>query len=372
MPDIVQASSTRPARRFALIRSAASLLFVLCALAVSGNAAASRTPQRHAESVLAVGQLSETSWLVAGLSRPRGQTFELTPEPWRALLERYLEPWRNHTPEWRSFARGAYGPLRRAWLPTLCWSNEACVTELAAPPVELEPAEALSAPAPLAPLLLPPWAFSPTPVLSAVPEPELLAVRARTPCPAWKAPRPVTVFRYAGEVERVTLTNCNGAIDSDTLERLSVLARPAGADRPSLPLPSEPDGEAGEWTNQVRLLHPRLVWLLSEIARAFPGHPLVIMSGYRRNAHSGLHGKAQALDLYVRGVSNEALFAVCRQQHDAGCGFYPNNQFVHVDVRPFGTGHVAWIDVSGPGEPSRYVDGWPDVLPAGVGWLGGG
>ena len=33
------------------------------------------------------------------------------------------------------------------------------------------------------------------------------------------------------------------------------------------------------------------------------------------------------------GVPNEQVFAVCRRLSDVGCGFYPNNRFVHVDVR---------------------------------------
>jgi hypothetical protein len=32
---------------------------------------------------------------------------------------------------------------------------------------------------------------------------------------------------------------------------------------------------------------------------------------------------------------------------------------VHVDVRDPGTGHVAWIDASGPGESPQYVATWP-------------
>jgi hypothetical protein len=29
-----------------------------------------------------------------------------------------------------------------------------------------------------------------------------------------------------------------------------------------------------------------------------------------------------------------------------------------------------WVDVSEPGTPSKYVDGWPGVLEPGAGWLG--
>lgn len=291
--------------------------------------------------MLPLGPASETSWLVGGLAY--GQTYELTPEPWRAFLERFLEPYRNHTPDWRAYYRGAYGPVHARWLPELTWA------------AEFDPIAVASA-------------FVPALV---APEPELLAVAKRRPCPRWKAPQSLLVLRYAGERERLTLTDCDGALDTDALDRLSVLARPAGAARPALPLPLEPDGDGGEWTDEVRLLHPRLAWALSEIGKAFPGHALVLMSGYRRDGHSGLHGKGRALDLYVQDVPNEALFAACRRLRDAGCGYYPNNRFVHVDVRPFGTHHVLWVDDSAPGAPSHYVDGWPGVLPPGVAWLGG-
>ena len=65
------------------------------------------------------------------------------------------------------------------------------------------------------------------------------------------------------------------------------------------------------------------------------------------------------------GVPNAALFRFCRTLDDVGCGFYPNSKFVHVDVRRPGAGRVFWIDISGPGEPSEYVDSWPGVVESG-------
>ena len=172
------------------------------------------------------------------------------------------------------------------------------------------------------------------------PEPELFPFTRARPCPRWRAPRPVTVLRYAGERERLTLFDCDGAIAPDVIDRLSSLARPPGTPRPALPLPDEPSENAtgGEWTPGVRLLDPRLVWVLGKIAEAFPDRPIVIMSGYRPDAHSSLHRSGRALDLAVQGVSNEDLFRTCRRLSNVGCGYYPNGAFVHFDV--------------GPGEPS--------------------
>jgi hypothetical protein len=71
----------------------------------------------------------------------------------------------------------------------------------------------------------------------------------------------------------------------------------------------------------------------------------------------------------VHGVRNEDVFKFCRSLRDVGCGFYPNSKFVHLDVRRAHTGKAMWIDVSAPGEPSRYVDSWPGVVESGaMGW----
>ena len=266
------------------------------------------------------------TWLSLGLES--NARFRLDPAPTLAVLGRYLRPWENHTPEWRSFFEGPYGFTRAVPL-ALTWRLSP----------ELEPAT-------------PPVTMS-------------------RPCPRWRRPRPLTILRYAGESETLSLFDCDGAVAPEVIDRLSVLARAPESSRPELPLPEEAESErAGEWLPGVHLLDPRLTWVLGEIQSAFPRKAIVIMSGYRPDAHTSFHKRGKALDLYVQGVPNEELFAVCRTLRDAGCGYYPNNVFVHVDVRPYGTSRVTWVDVSNPGEISRYVDGWPGVLEPGIAWLG--
>jgi hypothetical protein len=41
----------------------------------------------------------------------------------------------------------------------------------------------------------------------------------------------------------------------------------------------------------------------------------------------------------------------CRTLRNAGCGYYPNSTFVHMDVRDT---KAFWVDLSRPGEPPRY------------------
>jgi hypothetical protein len=270
---------------------------------------------------------SETSWLSGGFDRFR--RVRLAPGPTLSLIGRYQHPWENHTPEWRSFFEGRYG-FASVPTPELTWRLPEAFLPLSVPVV-----------------------------LTRV-------------CPRWKAPKPLTVARYAGEAERLPLFDCDGAIAPEVIDRLSVLARAPDSPRPELPLPEVPEGdEPGEWTPGLKLLDPRLVWVLGELEEAFPGRRVVIMSGYRPHAHTSFHQRGKALDLYVDGVANEDLYAVCRTLRDVGCGYYPNNHFVHIDVRTYGTGNVTWVDVSDPGTPSRYVDGWPGVVAPGVAWLGG-
>lgn len=186
---------------------------------------------------------------------------------------------------------------------------------------------------------------------------------------SWRSDEPseckrteVSFLRYGAEADRFMLLACDGSVEADAVDRLSVMARPIGGDRPTLPLPDEPeDLPNGEWVPSIKLVHPRLVWLVQQIANGFPGRTIYIVSGYRPGPHEGMHGDARALDVSVMGVANERVYKLCRKQRDAGCGYYPNHNFVHVDVRPPGSGGSYWIDVSRPGERSEYVDSWPGV-----------
>jgi len=275
------------------------------------------------------GGVSETAWLTSGLELETRKRYRLAPEPTLALLGRYLRPWENHTPEWRAYREGPYGMLPA---PSLSWR------------------------------------------LTSAPEPQSLPVLVSRPCPRWAAPPALTIVRYAGEEEeRFAFFDCEGGIAPDVIDRLSILARAPGTPRPELPLPDAPEsGRAGEWLPGIHLVDPRLVWALGKLGQAFPGRRIVIMSGYRPDAHTSQHRRGRALDLYVDGVDNAVLFAECRKLRDVGCGYYPNNVFLHLDVRPFGTQRVGWVDVSMPGAPSRYVDGWEGVLAPGEGWMGKG
>ncbi len=207
--------------------------------------------------------------------------------------------------------------------------------------------------------------------------PELLPGVTPRPVPScWRSHAPLV--RYTGELESLYLLECDGAASVDALERVSLLMRPAESepqqessleDRLVGAAVSASSSEplSGEWLPHLRLTPPRMLWLLEKLHDAFPRHFIVFMSGYRPGPHNGLHAEAKAIDLRIDGVPNEDVYRYCRTLTDVGCGFYPNNLFVHVDLRKRGAGHPYWIDISAPGKPSEYVDRWPGVEDGTVG-----
>ncbi len=108
--------------------------------------------------------------------------------------------------------------------------------------------------------------------------------------------------------------------------------------------------------NATHAPDPRLVALIGIVSAHFGGKPLEVVSGFRAytptqyTPHSN-HNLGRALDFRIRGVSNESLWEFCRTLRNAGCGYYPNSTFVHLDVRDTKT---FWIDRSRPGEPPKY------------------
>jgi len=101
---------------------------------------------------------------------------------------------------------------------------------------------------------------------------------------------------------------------------------------------------------------PRLVALVGIVSDHFGSKVIEVVSGYRAytptqySPHSN-HNYGRALDFRIRGVKNEPLRDFCRTLRSAGCGYYPNSTFVHLDVRDT---KAYWVDRSRPGEPPNY------------------
>jgi uncharacterized protein YcbK (DUF882 family) len=149
------------------------------------------------------------------------------------------------------------------------------------------------------------------------------------------------------ETSAVALTDCDGHPRREAQIALSQLARLRGTARPN----AEDFAEA--------VSDGELVERLQKIVDHYPGKTVSIVSGFRPQSDGSMHQRGRAMDIHLDGVDNVALVELCKTFEDTGCGYYPNSSFVHVDVRPQGSGKVAWIDASGPGEKPRYVSTWP-------------
>jgi hypothetical protein len=165
------------------------------------------------------------------------------------------------------------------------------------------------------------------------------------------------------ESVHVSLTDCKGRPLLKAQESVSALARRRGTRRPSRSALEGASGGGDRVSDGAALLDAGLLTRLQAIVDHFGGS-IDIVSGFRPQSEGSLHQRARALDIRVKGVTNEDLVAYCRTLDDTGCGYYPNSTFVHVDVRAKGSGHVTWIDASGPGERPRYVSSWPEGRPS--------
>jgi hypothetical protein len=190
----------------------------------------------------------------------------------------------------------------------------------------------------------------------------------------------VDVFRGVEE-QSIALTKCNGELAPGAVELMSILVRPGSASRPigSLAeLMKAHTGTDAEIAPGVKRIDGALITHLEQVVEHFahagsgakpvPGSAPIakneaprvfVISGYRPGSKGSFHQSGKALDFRLDGVKNEDLVAFCKTLPDVGCGYYPNSSFVHMDVRAPGTGHVAWIDASGPGESPNYVASWP-------------
>jgi len=112
-------------------------------------------------------------------------------------------------------------------------------------------------------------------------------------------------------------------------------------------------------TNVQHAMNPRLVRVIYQVGRHYPGRRIEVVSGYRhpsvaKNPRSP-HMQGLACDFRVAGIRNQELRDYLRRGFEkVGVGYYPNSSFVHLDMRK---DHSAfWIDYSGPGERASYSD----------------
>lgn len=113
------------------------------------------------------------------------------------------------------------------------------------------------------------------------------------------------------------------------------------------------------YTKKQHPMNPRLVRVLFQVGKHYPGRRIEVVSGYRhptvaKNPRSP-HMKGAACDFRVVGVKNTELRDYLRGGFEkVGVGYYPNSAFVHLDVRKDRS--AFWIDYSAPGDRAIYSD----------------
>lgn len=115
-------------------------------------------------------------------------------------------------------------------------------------------------------------------------------------------------------------------------------------------------------TGRVHFMSTRLAQLIYQVDQHFDFKRILVVAGYRapriareKGNPKSPHKKGVACDFRIEGVANTELRDFERTLPRVGVGYYPNSDFVHLDVDPSRVKHNAfWIDYSGPGERARY------------------
>lgn len=116
------------------------------------------------------------------------------------------------------------------------------------------------------------------------------------------------------------------------------------------------EGEAS-WRMYECYVQDRLLWYLYLIGHHFDSE-VQILSGLRVSERkTSRHHNGHAVDFRVSGVDPKVVWEYCKANFPlTGIGYYPNSQFVHLDVGR--DDHQAyWIDRSGSGESASYKRG---------------
>jgi hypothetical protein len=97
----------------------------------------------------------------------------------------------------------------------------------------------------------------------------------------------------------------------------------------------------------------RLLSLIAQVSDHYGGRPLHVVSGYRLpgglTRTTSRHVAGEAIDFRIPGVPLTELRDYCSRFENVGVGYYPNTQFVHLDVRRQA---ARWTDWSLPGQPA--------------------
>jgi uncharacterized protein YcbK (DUF882 family) len=110
-------------------------------------------------------------------------------------------------------------------------------------------------------------------------------------------------------------------------------------------------------TNRERPIARRTLAMLADVAEKYEGKTIEFVSAYRvqrGESKTSPHRDARAIDFRIRGIQlREIRDYLWRKYTEVGIGWYPGEQFIHMDSRP--TLHdTAWTFLAGANHYHPY------------------
>jgi uncharacterized protein YcbK (DUF882 family) len=107
-------------------------------------------------------------------------------------------------------------------------------------------------------------------------------------------------------------------------------------------------------TGREKQMYARTVEIVAAVSHHFGDARVQVVSGYRAKPYGAPHSKhflGRAMDIRVENAPAPVVAAwVWKNFRNVGVGYYPKQQFVHIDSRP---DDVRWVDMASHGESAQ-------------------
>lgn len=114
-------------------------------------------------------------------------------------------------------------------------------------------------------------------------------------------------------------------------------------------------------THRQKLLAQKTLAMLADVSAHYPGKTVEYVSVYRvghNESSTSPHRDGRAIDFRIRGIAlKDVRDYVWRTYTDVGVGWYPSEQFVHIDTRP-NVHDTAWTFLHGV---NHYHPFWSEL-----------
>jgi uncharacterized protein YcbK (DUF882 family) len=156
------------------------------------------------------------------------------------------------------------------------------------------------------------------------------------------APVPVKLYDENLRVDATVLIDHDGSVDDATAAEIRHLFR-------------------CRVTNRERPIARKTLMMLADVAEKYEGKTIEFVSVYRVQRGESLtspHRDGRAIDFRIRGIQlRELRDYLWRKYTEVGIGWYPSEQFIHMDTRP--TLHdTSWTFLKGKNHYNPY---WADL-----------